>query len=91
MQVNNNELNYFDYLKLAKQKYKIILEKHPEIEGLSPRELEVFEYLLSDKSLQQIADELFITYSSVHFHCKNIYRKLAVANRKQILIKYKDI
>lgn len=89
--MNSNEMNYFDYLKLAKQKYKIILEKHPEIEGLSTRELEVFEHLLSDKSLQQIADELFITYSSVHFHCKNIYRKLGVVNRKQILIKYKDI
>ena len=41
--------------------------------------------------LQQIADELFITYSSVHFHCKNIYRKLGISNRKQILIKYKDL
>ena len=89
--MNNNEMNYFDYLKLAKQKYKIILEKYPEIEGLSTRELEVFEHLLSDKSLQQIADDLYITYSSVHFHCKNIYRKLGVANRKQILIKYKDL
>ncbi|MBE6574287.1 MAG: helix-turn-helix transcriptional regulator [Ruminococcaceae bacterium] len=84
-------MNYFDYLNLAKQKYKIILDKHPEIEGLSARELEVFEQLLSAKSLQEIANELFITYSSVHFHCKNVYRKLGVANRKEILIKYKDI
>lgn len=86
-----DDMNYFDCLTLANQKYKIILEKHPEIEGLSARELEVFGHLLSAKSLQEIADELFITYSSVHFHCKNIYRKLGVSNRKHILIKYKDL
>lgn len=89
--MNNDSMNYFDYLKLAKEKYKIMVEQHPEIEGLSQRELEVFEHLLSDKNLQSIADELYITYSSVHFHCKNIYRKLGISNRKQILIKYKDI
>jgi len=89
--MSDQDMNYFDYLNLAKQKYKIILDKHPEIEGLSARELEVFEQLLSAKSLQEIANELFITYSSVHFHCKNVYRKLGVANRKEILIKYKDI
>ena len=89
--MSSDEMNYFDYLKLAKQKYKIILEKHPEIEGLSPRELEVFEHLLSDKSLQQIADALYITYSSVHFHCKNIYRKLHLSSRRQLLITYKDL
>lgn len=86
-----NNPKYFEYLKMAKQEYKIMLGKYPELEGLSARELEVFEQLLSDKTLQEIADELFITYSSVHFHCKNIYRKLNISNRKQILIKYKDL
>ncbi|MBR6615653.1 MAG: helix-turn-helix transcriptional regulator, partial [Lachnospiraceae bacterium] len=64
---------------------------HPELKKLSARELEVFSQLLTDKTQDQIAKELFISNSSVHFHCKNIYKKLDVSSRKQILIKYKDL
>lgn len=84
-------MNYLDYLNLARREYNILLKKYPELSSLSPRELEVFSYLFSDKTLAEIAQELYITYSSVHFHCKNIYRKLGVSGRRQILIKYKDI
>ena len=87
----NNNLNFFDYCNLAKQEYRHLIEKHPELSELSPREMEVFEKLLSDKTLSEIAEELFITYSSVHFHCKNIYKKINVSSRKQFLIKYKDL
>lgn len=84
-------MNYFDYLRLARNEYDNLLKKYPEFASLSSRELEVFSYLFSDKPLAEIAQELFITYSSVHFHCKNIYRKLGVSGRRQILIKYKDL
>lgn len=87
----HEEKNYFYYLNLARREYNILLKKYPELSSLSPRELEVFSYLFSDKTLAEIAQELYITYSSVHFHCKNIYRKLDVTGRRQILIKYKDI
>ena len=87
----NNNLNFFDYCNLAKQEYRHLIEKHPELSELSPREMEVFEKLLSDKTLSEIAEELFITYSSVHFHCKNIYKKINISSRKQFLIKYKDL
>ena len=84
-------LNYFDYIALAENEHKRILEIYPELENLSKRELEVFAQLLSDKTQAQIAEELFITHSSVHFHCKNIYKKLGISSRKQLLIKYKDL
>ncbi len=87
----NNNLSFFDYCNLAKQEYKNLLKNHPELSELSPREMEVFEKLLTDKTLSEIADDLFITYSSVHFHCKNIYKKVNVKSRKQFLIKYKDL
>ncbi len=85
------KLNYFDYLALAENEYKLLLEKHPELAKLSKREFEVFAQLLTDKTQLQIAEELFISHSSVHFHCKNIYKKLNISSRKQLLIKYKDI
>ena len=84
-------LNYFDYMALAESEYKRLLESYPELEDLSKRELEVFAQLLTDKTQMRIAEELFITHSSVHFHCKNIYKKLGINSRRQLLIKYKDI
>ncbi len=84
-------LNYFDYLALAENEYKRLLENHPELTTLSKRELDVFAQLLTDKTQAQIAEELFISHSSVHFHCKNIYKKLQINSRRQLLIKYKDI
>ncbi|MBR7133017.1 MAG: helix-turn-helix transcriptional regulator [Clostridia bacterium] len=84
-------LNYFDYLALAEIEYKRLLEKYPELTKLSNREMEVFAQLLTDKTQSQIAEALFITHSSVHFHCKNIYKKLEINSRKQLLIKYKNV
>ena len=86
-----DKLNYFDYLALAENKYKSLLKEYPELSGLSKREFEVFAHLLTDKTQVQIANELYISHSSVHFHCKNIYRKLEINSRKQLLIKYKNI
>lgn len=89
--MDKEKLNFFDYMTLAEKEYSILLQKHPELEELSKRELEVFSKLLSDKTQAEIAKELFITPSSVHFHCKNIYKKLGITSRMQILIKYKDL
>lgn len=87
----NAGMTYFGYMKLAKEEFHILLNKHPELSSLSARELEVFEQLLSDKTLAAIAGELFISHSAVHFHCKNIYKKLNISNRRQFLITYKDL
>ena len=85
------KLNYFDYIALAENEYKRLLVEFPELCELSKRELEVFAELLTDKTQQQIADGMYISHSSVHFHCKNIYKKLGISSRKQLLIKYKNI
>ncbi len=89
--MEKEKLNYFDYMVLAENEYRRLLETYPELTELSKREMEVFAQLLTDKTQQQIAEELFVSHSSVHFHCKNIYRKLNINSRKQLLIKYKDI
>ena len=85
------KLSFFEYMALAKQQLQSIQAQYPELTKLSPREIEVFAYLLTDKTQEEIAKELFISSSSVHFHCKNIYKKLEVSGRRQILIRYKDL
>ncbi len=85
------ELNYFDYMKMARKEFEKLTEQYPELINLSVRELEIFELLLTDKTLNTIADELCISSSAVHFHCKNIYKKLNISNRRQFLIKYSKL
>ncbi len=55
---------------------------------LSPREREVFAMLLTDVSIKEIAYTLKLTYSGVNFHIKNIYGKLGIQSRTELLVKY---
>ena len=52
--------------------------------GLSPREQEVAGLLAGGESYQSIADELFISVSTVQSHVKQIYRKIGVKNKMQL-------
>ena len=61
-------MNYFDLLALAEEQYKRMLEEHPELTKLSKREIDVFAQLLTDKTQAEIAQSLYISHSSVHFH-----------------------
>lgn len=85
------KLSFLDYITLAEEEYRRLLQTYPELGQLSKREMDVFARLLTDKTQAKIAEELYISYSSVHFHCKNIYRKLNISSRRQLLITYKDL
>lgn len=87
----SSALKYFEYVRLAKMAFRELLVEYPELETLSTKEMEVFELLLTDKTMVQIAQELYISLSAVHFHCKNIYKKLDVSNRRQFLITYRNL
>ena len=87
----SSAMKYFEYVRLAKEAFRQVLAEYPELETLSTKEMEVFELLLTDKTMVQIAQELYISLSAVHFHCKNIYKKLDVSNRRQFLITYRNL
>jgi len=55
---------------------------------LTTKELIVFEQLLSGLTLRQIAGELKMKYDTVNFHYKNIYRKLEVNSKIELIIRY---
>ena len=82
---------YFEYMRLARQEFEKLMETYPELATLSAKEMEVFELLLTDKTMVQIAQELYISVSAIHFHCKNIYKKLDVSSRRQFLITYREL
>lgn len=52
---------------------------------LTEREFETLDLSLQEKSNTQIADQLFISKSTVKFHLRNTYKKLGVGNRREAL------
>jgi DNA-binding CsgD family transcriptional regulator len=58
--------------------------------NLTPREEEIFTMLLSGKAPKDIAFILKISYDTVHFHQKNLYRKLSIQSRAELFARYAD-
>ena len=52
-------------------------------EPLTERERDVMRFLPSRLTLQEIADELYISMNTLKFHLKVIYRKLGVGSRAE--------
>jgi len=52
---------------------------------LTKREVEIFGYLVRGRSLAHIQKQLSVSYSTVNTHVANIYRKLGVHNRQELI------
>jgi len=59
--------------------------------GISDRELDVLKLMVNAMSNQEIADQLFISLSTVKTHCSNLFVKLAVKRRTQAIQKAIDL
>jgi DNA-binding CsgD family transcriptional regulator len=86
-------ISVFCFIRIRRKKQAAMAARHraslvfEEIkQNLSPREKEVFELLLTDRSLKMIADELNISYSGVNSHTKKIYRKFGVQSRTELMV-----
>lgn len=55
---------------------------------LTPREIDVIRLLASGETTAGIAARLAISEATVHFHVKNILRKLRAANRAEAVARY---
>ena len=55
--------------------------------GLTRREKEITELIYTGKSNRQIADQLFLSESTVKTHIYNIFRKTEVSNRVELICK----
>lgn len=55
--------------------------------SLSKREVEILRLLLTGKSNKEIEDALFIAMATVKIHVHNIFRKVKVGNRLQLLLR----
>jgi len=55
---------------------------------LTRREKQIFNLMLTDASPKEIAWNLKISYNTLDFHRKNMYRKLSVHSRLELFNKY---
>lgn len=54
-------------------------------ENLSERERQVASLLLQRKTYKMIASELFISENTVKYYVKNIYSKLGIKSREELI------
>ena len=61
------------------------IEALVQAHGITPREREIMELMVQGKSNKEIEDELCISFSTVKNHAYNMYRKLEVNSRAQLM------
>ncbi|MEZ4968156.1 MAG: response regulator transcription factor [Flavobacteriaceae bacterium] len=59
--------------------------------SFSERENQIIEYLCQGATYKTIADNLFVTTSTVNFHIQNIYLKLNVNSKSEALSKLREM
>ncbi len=77
-------------LKLLKNPQLLENVESAELVELSVREIEVLEQLSKGLKNATIADNLFISFSTVKKHIENIYKKLQAHNRIELIQKAKQ-
>ncbi|MBD1427767.1 response regulator [Sphingobacterium arenae] len=56
---------------------------------LTPREIEIMAMLQQGTSYKEVAAQLFVSVDTVKYHIRNIYQKLQVSSRAELILKYK--
>jgi len=63
----------------------IYIENHPD---LTRREREILTLMLTSKAPKEFAKILKVSYHTIDFHRKNLYRKLGVRSRVELFARY---
>lgn len=82
----SNHIFFIQYAPLAHLEKVAILEDHHTSELLTERESEIVNLVLSGMTVKTISETLFISDNTAKTHVKNIYKKLNI-NSKYELIK----
>ncbi len=82
-------ISIFQYKKLKSLQPKASPQELSNL-TLTNQEEKITKLILAEKSNKEIADELFISLSTVKTHIRNLYAKLDVANRYELAEKLKN-
>jgi len=82
-------ISVLQFRKLKALKPQKVIQETSNL-ALTNQEEKITKLILEDKSNKEIADELFISLSTVKTHIRNLYAKLDVANRHELSTKLKN-
>ncbi|PTN11087.1 response regulator transcription factor [Nitrosomonas aestuarii] len=82
--VNKSKLLYFLRFSRITNHKKQILRKLTEA-GLTQRELEIAALILKGNTARAISEEINLSYHTIRNHIRNIYSKMGVSNRIEML------
>jgi LuxR family maltose regulon positive regulatory protein len=66
------------------------MDNRPDIQPISPRELEVLQFLAAGLTNREIAEEMVVTINTVKAHTRRLYAKLDVSNRTQAVARARE-
>lgn len=75
------------YVNIKKSSSITTINDFVNVYKISNRELDVILLLNNDKSYNEIADNLFISYQTVKTHIRNIYKKTNVNSKRNLKLK----
>jgi DNA-binding NarL/FixJ family response regulator len=86
-------------LKFTKRKVEVVVQNSPfsinednlKQLGISKREYDVLELIAKGLSNQEIADRLFVSPNTIKTHTSNLFLKLDVKRRTQVVDKAKSL
>lgn len=64
-------------------------QQNVRTEQLTPREIEIVGLLQQGLTYKQVAEKIFVSVDTVKFHIRNIYAKLQVNSRSELILKYR--
>ncbi|MBQ4645324.1 MAG: hypothetical protein IJB72_06170 [Clostridia bacterium] len=80
--VSNEQMANIRYFE--QNQIDVIFENWDDIRSLSQREKEVLRLIMQNKKRKDIADELFVTESTIKKHTSSIFKKLNINNRSEL-------
>lgn len=64
------------------------IQEELKSKGLTSRELEVVELVITGLANNDVADRLCVVPNTVKYHLTNIYKRLGIKNRTQLMYLY---
>ncbi|MEA4888553.1 MAG: LuxR C-terminal-related transcriptional regulator [Clostridiaceae bacterium] len=76
-------------IKTGKQR-KDLTDKKTRVQSLTQREQETFALLLDGYTLKEAAQQMGVKYSTANTHMTELYRKLGINSRAELIIYYRE-
>jgi DNA-binding NarL/FixJ family response regulator len=84
-EVLKNHINLDQFSKLPVEEQTNVIKKTMMIDHLTERESEIADLLMRGRTYKMISTELFLSENTVKTHIKNIYSKLQVRNKTELI------